>query len=125
MKRGIPEEILKFDNVQDVEAVPSLGYGSPQMRDIASQSLMALLPFMDEEARNTALRMRVCAIPGLGQQAADVFFPSLKKKGFPTITPPRHLRKQRSARHQRASHGDGAAEPRYPLRLTWPMRLGT
>jgi hypothetical protein len=83
IKRGIPEEYLTFEHVQDVEAVPSLGYGSPQMRDISSQALMQLLPMMDENARNTALRLRVCAIPGLGQQAADVFFPSIKKKGFP------------------------------------------
>lgn len=83
IRRGFPEEYMTFDHVQDVEAVPSLGYGSPQMRDISSQALMQLLPMMDETARNTALRLRVCAIPGLGQQAADVFFPSVKQKGFP------------------------------------------
>jgi hypothetical protein len=81
MRRGIPEEFLTFEHVRRVKSVRSLGYGSPQIRDMASQQLLQLLPMMQEKGRNTALRLRVATIPGAGQNMVDLFFP---KTNLPT-----------------------------------------
>jgi hypothetical protein len=81
MERGIPEEFLTFEHVRRVKSMRSLGYGSPQIRDIASQQLLQLVPMMSERARNTALRLRVATIPGAGQHMVDLFFP---KQEMPT-----------------------------------------
>lgn len=82
-KRGIPKEYISFDYVQRVKAVRSLGYGSPQIRDIATKELVSMIPMMDEVSRNNALRARAAAIPGVGQAMVDLYFPSIKKKKLP------------------------------------------
>ena len=81
--RGIPEEILTFKNIGKVRAVPSIGHGSPQMMDIASQKLGQLVPLMDERGKNHALRTITMAIPGVGASMVDSFFPPFEKKGIP------------------------------------------
>lgn len=83
MKRGIPKEVLSFDHVCRVKAMRSLGYGSPQIRDMATKELLQLLPLMDETGKNNALRARTSAIPGVGQSMVDLYFPSLNKKRQP------------------------------------------
>lgn len=70
---GIPEEALKFENFCRIKATRSIGYGSAQMRLMISESLIQMLPTMDERARNTALRMRASALGG--QTVADLLFP--------------------------------------------------
>ena len=83
LRRGIPEEVFKFEHVFKVSAVRSLGYGSPQIRDMATKELIQLLPFMDEVSRNHALRMRAVALPGIGQANVDSVFPDIQKRGIP------------------------------------------
>lgn len=83
LKRGVPEGALKWENVKCVKAVRSIGYGSPQLRDMATKELMSMTPAMDENARNYAERLRVAAIPGVGQAGANILFPSLNKKRLP------------------------------------------
>lgn len=82
-KRGIPMEFLKMSNVLRVKANRSLGYGSPQLRDIATKELMSMMPFMSEEGKNNTLRTRGASLPGVGQSNVDAFFPPLRK-----IAPP-------------------------------------
>jgi hypothetical protein len=79
MKRGIPEEALKFEHVARVKTVLSLGYGSPALRDMAAKELISLTPAMDENGKRAAFRARVAAIPGVGQSMVDVYFPKLTK----------------------------------------------
>lgn len=81
--RGIPEEILVFKNIRKVIAVPAIGYGSPQMMDISSNKLGALIPMMDSVGKNHALRTIAMSIPGIGATQVDSFFPPIEKKGIP------------------------------------------
>jgi hypothetical protein len=81
--RGIPPEILSFRSIKRVVATRSLGYGSPQLRDGATQALVGLIPFMNEVGRNHALRARVASLPGVGMHSVDSFFPPIEKSGVP------------------------------------------
>src|SRR5215469_727799 len=81
--RGIPEEILSFKRIKKVVSTRSLGYGSPQLRDLATRELVSLIPYMDEIGRNHALRARAAALPGIGMGAVDAFFPPIEKTGVP------------------------------------------
>ena len=83
IQRGIPEQILKFSFVQRITATRSIGYGSPQLRDIATRELMNMIPYMDEVSRNHALRARASALPGIGMHSVDSFFPPIEKSGVP------------------------------------------
>lgn len=80
---GIPPGVLDFRNIKRVIATRSLGYGSPQLRDQATQQLVGLIPFMDEVSRNHALRARVASLPGVGMHSVDSFFPPIEKTGVP------------------------------------------
>lgn len=81
--RGIPEEVLVFRNILKVRAIRSLGYGSPQLRDMATKELVTMIPMMDEVSRNHALRARAAALPGIGQSQVDSFFPRIETTGVP------------------------------------------
>jgi len=81
--RGIPEQILTQKMIRKVTSTRSLGYGSPQLRDMATKELVALVPFMDEIGRNHALRARASALPGIGMHSVDMFFPPIEKTGVP------------------------------------------
>jgi len=81
--RGIPEAILDFKNIRKVNATRSLGYGSPDMRDMATRELVALIPYMEETGRNHALRARAASLPGVGMHYVDSFFPPIEKSGVP------------------------------------------
>lgn len=82
-KRGIPEKLLVMDNIRKVKATRSVGYGSPQMRDLATDKLMQMIPLADELGRNNIVRAKAASLPGVGQANVDQFFPSIKKEGFP------------------------------------------
>jgi hypothetical protein len=81
--RGIPEAIFDFKLIKRVTATRSIGYGSPQLRDIATRELIGLIPYMDEVSRNHALRARAAALPGIGMHSVDAFFPPIEKQGVP------------------------------------------
>lgn len=81
--RGIPEEVLKFKNIRKITAMRSMGYGSPELRDMATRELVALIPYMDETGRNHALRARAASLPGVGMHYVDSFFPPIEKAGVP------------------------------------------
>ncbi len=83
LQRGIPEELFDFKNVLKVKAVRSVGYGSPQMRDIATKELVGMMPMLNEVGRNNALRARLASLPGIGQAQVDSYAPSIKEQGFP------------------------------------------
>lgn len=83
MRRGIPEEILKWKYILKVRSERSLGYGSPQLRDMATKELVNMIPLMDEVSRNHALRARAAALPGIGQSQVDSYFPKIELKGVP------------------------------------------
>jgi hypothetical protein len=80
---GIPPEVFAFKNILKVRSVRSMGYGSPQLRDIATKELVGMIPLMDETGRNHALRARAAALPGIGQAQVDSFFPKIEKTGVP------------------------------------------
>jgi hypothetical protein len=82
-ERGIPPEIMKFSNIWKVRATRSLGYGSPQLRDMATKELVGMAPMMDAVSRNHAMRARAAALPGIGQSGVDQFFPKIEKSGVP------------------------------------------
>lgn len=81
--RGVPEELMRFKNILKVRSVPSFGYGSPQLRDMATKELVSMIPLMDEVSRNHALRARGAALPGIGQRQVDSFFPRIETSGVP------------------------------------------
>jgi hypothetical protein len=81
--RGIPEQVLTFKNIRKVTATRSVGYGSPELRDMATRELVALIPYMDETGRNHALRARAASLPGVGMHYVDSFFPPIEKSGVP------------------------------------------
>jgi hypothetical protein len=81
--RGIPQQAMNFKLIQRVISTRSIGYGSPQLRDIATTQLMSMIPYMDEISRNHALRARACALPGIGMHSVDSFFPPIEKSGVP------------------------------------------
>lgn len=83
LERGIPEEVLDFKYVRRVTATPSIGFGSPQMRDSATRELVGMVPMMSEVGRNHALRARAAALPGIGQGQVDSFFPRIENSGVP------------------------------------------
>lgn len=83
IRGGIPEEVLTFKNINSINATRSLGYGSPQLRDMATRELVGLIPYMDEVSRNHALRMRSSSLPGIGMKNVDSVFPPIEKSGVP------------------------------------------
>jgi hypothetical protein len=82
-QKGIPDEILKIENIRKVKASRSVGYGSPNMRDIAAQKMLQLLPMAGEEGKNFILRSNVASIPGVGQAQVDAIFPPINKQRQP------------------------------------------
>jgi hypothetical protein len=83
LRRGVPEEVLDFKNIRSINATRSLGYGSPQLRDMATKELVGMIPYMDEVSRNHALRARATSLPGIGMKSVDSFFPPIEKSGVP------------------------------------------
>jgi hypothetical protein len=83
LMRGIPEEVMNFQMILKVRSERSLGYGSPQMRDMATKELINLIPLMDETSRNHALRMRAAALPGIGMSGVDAVFPKIEQQQVP------------------------------------------
>ncbi|HWI66922.1 MAG TPA: hypothetical protein VNS88_00840, partial [Nitrospiraceae bacterium] len=83
IQRGIPPQAMNFKLIRRVISTRSIGYGSPQLRDIATTQLMAMIPYMDEISRNHALRARATALPGIGMHSVDSFFPAIEKSGVP------------------------------------------
>jgi hypothetical protein len=81
IERGIPEEMMNIDKIRCIKAQRALGYGSAQAQEISTQGLLQLVPFMDEQSRNNALRARSARL--VGQHQVDAYFPSMKKAGFP------------------------------------------
>ena len=81
--KGIPPQVLKFENIKRIYATRSIGYGSQQLRDMATRELIQLVPFMDEVSRNHALRARAAALPGIGMAQVDEFFPPIEQTGVP------------------------------------------
>lgn len=79
--RGVPEQLLKFEAIYEVKATRAVGYGSPAMRGLASEKLMAGLPTItDERSRTNALRTAYA--PFVGTENLDSFFP--RDKAAPT-----------------------------------------
>src|SRR4029077_16184177 len=81
--RGIPQQLMNLRNILKVRAVRSIGYGSPQIRDMTTKELVGLIPMMDEVSRNHALRARAAALPGVGQASVDEFFPKIEDQNIP------------------------------------------
>jgi hypothetical protein len=81
--RGIPAQILDFRNIKRVVSTRSIGYGSPQLRDVATTQLVQLIPYMNEVGRNHALRARVASLPGVGMYSVDSYFQPIEKSGVP------------------------------------------
>ena len=81
--RGVPEEVFKFQFIKSVVSTRSLGYGSPQIRDMATKELVGMIPYMNEIGRNHALRSRAASLPGIGMRGVDAYFPPIEKTGVP------------------------------------------
>jgi hypothetical protein len=81
--RGIPAQVMNMKSIKRVISTRSIGYGSPQLRDIATRELVSMIPYMDEVSRNHALRARAASLPGIGMFSVDSFFPPIEKQGVP------------------------------------------
>jgi hypothetical protein len=81
--RGIPFDVMDFKYIRRVISTRSIGFGSPQLRDISTRELVSMIPYMDEVSRNHALRARAAALPGIGMHSVDDFFPPIEKSGIP------------------------------------------
>jgi hypothetical protein len=81
--RGVPEQVMNFKAIKRITSTRSIGYGSPQLRDIATREIVSMIPYMDEVSRNHALRARAAALPGIGMHSVDSFFPPIEKQGVP------------------------------------------
>lgn len=69
MARGVPPEALKA--VYSVEAVRTVGYGSPQARQAAAEEIYQKSGGFDEVGRKEALRDCIASIPGVDYATAD------------------------------------------------------
>lgn len=78
---GVPEEALDFKNICSVKAVRGVGNGSPVSSEIATRSVMEMLPMMDERGRRHALRIRTAFLVGQGN--VDAFFPPYDEQQLP------------------------------------------
>lgn len=83
LARGVPEAVWSFRNIRKVTAVPSVGYGSPQIRSQAFGQLMQLAPQLDEVGRNHALRAYVAALPGIGPTQVDSYVRPIEEEPVP------------------------------------------
>lgn len=72
---GVPEQALK--DMEYVRANRLSGYGSPQMRKMAMQELMAIIPMMNSEGRNNALNELIGASQGVDK--IPVFNPPMQQ----------------------------------------------
>ncbi len=77
--RGVPEEVLNFEHIRSVKTSRALGAGSPAMQEMATRGLMELLPMMDEQSRNNALRARAARL--VGQEMVNSYFPRISESG--------------------------------------------
>lgn len=71
MKRGVPKEALA--SVYSVEAVRTIGYGSPAARQSASEEIYKVSGGFDEVGRKRSLRDLIASIPGVDYQTADAY----------------------------------------------------
>lgn len=69
MARGVPAAALRA--VYAVEAVRTVGYGSPQARQAAAEEIYQKSGGFDEVGRKEALRDCIASIPGVDYQTAD------------------------------------------------------
>lgn len=80
--RGVPKDLLDADKMI-VRASRSLGYGSPAMQDIATRSLVELIPVLKEErGRLNVIRDRIASIAG--QDLVDRYVSVRNRENLPT-----------------------------------------
>lgn len=70
LKRGVPAEALDFDFIRDVQAVRTMGNGSPQMRQYSAEKVWSFNGAMDDYGRKEAFRDVLSSIPGVGWENA-------------------------------------------------------
>lgn len=83
LKRGMPEDALKFENICSVKMTRSIGNGSAQIRQMTASALIPMLQTMQEPGRNNALRIWAASLPGGGQQLADMLYPPIREADTP------------------------------------------
>lgn len=69
LKRGVPIEAL--DEVYSVEAVRTIGYGSPQARQAAADEIYQMAGSFDAVGQKEAARDRIASIPGVDWRTAE------------------------------------------------------
>lgn len=72
LKRGVPAEAMEFDMVE-ISAVRTIGNGSPQARQYASEQILELSDNFDEEGKYEATLDAVAAIPTIGYDNAKKY----------------------------------------------------
>lgn len=72
---GVPVEAL--EDMEYVRANRLSGYGSPQMRQMANEKLMQIIPMMNSEGRNNALNELIGASQGVDK--IEVFNPPMEQ----------------------------------------------
>lgn len=70
MKQGVPAEAMAFDQCE-IEAMRTIGNGSPEARQYAASQVWSLADAFDEVGRHKALVDNLGAIPGVDFQAAQ------------------------------------------------------
>lgn len=83
LARGVPEEVFDSIDPMDIEAVRAVGYGSPQMRNLALDELLQLAGALDEVGRNALMRDRIAARVGYAQ--VDRYLPKIEVGARPTL----------------------------------------
>jgi len=73
LRRGVTVERMR--EVVKVQAVRSVGDGSPVMGEMASRQMMELYSLLDEKGKENVLRTVFAKIPGIGYSKVDQFVP--------------------------------------------------
>lgn len=71
LKRGVPEQALR--DVYAVEAVRTIGYGSPGARQAAADEIYQMSGSFDAVGQKLAARDRIASIPGVDYQTAESY----------------------------------------------------
>jgi len=83
IKRGVPAAALDWKHIESVDAVRSIGNGSPAMRNLAMQELRTMIGSFDEVGRSAAILDIVAAIQGIGYSQARRYMPNIQPRmGF-------------------------------------------
>lgn len=82
VQRGVPRDLLDSE-LLTIKAMRSIGAGSPVMKDINSQELLSLAPYLDRQGKYEAIRNRVIVLAG--PENVDRFLGDMDRDEIPVV----------------------------------------